>query len=153
MIEELTTLSLETSTEVAIVDKNKLQELKKYKWKLSKDGYVFTMIRRKIVRLQVMVKGKWYDHKNRNKLHNYESNLRLATFTQNLNNRNKFIGNYTSKYKGVSFCRFRKKWKAQISINGKAIALGRYLSEIEAAIAYNKAAVIHHGEFAVLNAV
>jgi hypothetical protein len=52
------------------------------------------------------------------------------------------------KYKGVTFCKTTKKWRAQL--NGH---LGRFNTIEEAAIAYNTAATEYFGEFAHLNKV
>lgn len=63
-------------------------------------------------------------------------------------NRRKRIGNYTSIYKGV-FLNPNGRWRTVI--DGKHV---RYSStEILAAKAYNEAAIIRHGEFAVLNEI
>lgn len=79
-------------------------------------------------------------------------NLRLATPSQNQGNRKKSRSKY-SEFKGVTWDQSRNKWKAHIMVNKKTINIGRFDSEIEAAIAYNSAAVKHFGEFAHLNKV
>jgi hypothetical protein len=56
-----------------------------------------------------------------------------------------------SKHKGVSL--HHGRWRARIQANGKMITLGKFDSEDEAAIAYNHAAKIHHGDFANLNSI
>jgi hypothetical protein len=43
----------------------------------------------------------------------------------------------SSKYRGVSWCRFKKRWVAQITVNYKHILIGRYSTQLEAAQAYN----------------
>lgn len=93
--------------------------------------------------------GLFVDHKNREGLDNRKSNLRLATCRQNNCNSIKKRG--SSKYRGVSYCKRRRKWRATINFNGKHIWLGHFDSEEEAARAYDRAAKIYHGEFAALN--
>ena len=49
--------------------------------------------------------------------------------------------NSTSIYKGVSYIKDKKTWRARIEVKGKALFLGDYKSEAAAARAYNKAAL------------
>ncbi len=65
-------------------------------------------------------------------------------------NRPRFANN-TSGYKGVSLFGRDSKWKAQIQVDGKKRHLGYFDDKIEAAKAYDRAALELHGEFAVLN--
>lgn len=46
---------------------------------------------------------------------------------------------YTSKYRGVSWERSSRKWKASLVIKGKQKTLGRFINEKEAAKAYERA--------------
>lgn len=57
----------------------------------------------------------------------------------------------TSKYRGVSWCKVTKKYRADISVNNKTVYIGVYKNEEEAALAYNEAAKLMHGSKAVLN--
>ena len=92
------------------------------------------------------------DHKDRNKLNCQRENLRKATSQQNKANRNKLI-NCLSIYKGVTFCKRKNLWRAQIGINNTNYNLGYFKDEIEAAKEYNRVALKAFGEFAVLNEV
>jgi hypothetical protein len=95
--------------------------------------------------------AKMVDHKNQNGLDNQRVNLRPATGTQNQGNRRKNKNGVTSAYRGVSWQKDREKFYAQITFNGKVHNLGRFTNQQHAAIAYDKAAVQHFGEFARLN--
>jgi hypothetical protein len=57
----------------------------------------------------------------------------------------------TSRFKGVYRVEKEKKWRAQIEVDGQHISLGLFLSEVDAAAAYNKAAREHFGEMAYQN--
>jgi len=94
------------------------------------------------------------DHIDQNKQNNKVENLRLATRASNCHNRQicKSIKNkMTSKYKGVYWHKPRNRWKARIVFKRKAIELGRFKNEIDAAKAYDKAAKELFKAFAVLN--
>lgn len=87
------------------------------------------------------------DHINGNGLDNREANLRICTRTQNMRNA-AVIENKTSIYKGVGWCKGKKKWRARITHNNKLIYIGRYHDEVRAAQAYDKKAIELFGEFA-----
>lgn len=90
------------------------------------------------------------DHKDRNLLNNQRHNLRKSDWTNNAGNRTKRKG-CSSQYRGVS--RRKNNWEASIKRRGKSFNLGNYNTEIEAALAYNKAASEYYGEFANLNVI
>lgn len=96
------------------------------------------------------------DHINHNTLDNRKCNLRIATMSQNQANqparKAKVNSIRTSKYKGVTKIK-DDRYAAQIFYNRTAHYLGLFDNEIDAAKAYNKAALSVHGEFAYLNDV
>ncbi len=98
------------------------------------------------------------DHADLDGLNNQKYNLRIATRSQNNANKNP-SKNGTSKYLGVCihYNRPRKdgsisfKYYASIRKDKKKKYLGVFDSEENAALAYDEAAKIMHGEFANLN--
>jgi hypothetical protein len=134
----------------------------KYRWILSGDGYNLYAIsemkigpkRTKIVSLHREImkapKGILVDHRNSDGLDNRRANLRLATYSQNNINRPK-KANTSSKYRGVCFEKSCQEWGVFTRVNGKQKRIGRFKNEVEAARAYDRAALKYHGEFARLN--
>lgn len=95
---------------------------------------------------------KFVDHIDTNSSNNLISNLREATKNQNCHNRKSNI-NSSSKYKGVSKHANGRAWVAAISHYNNHTYLGYFKNENQAALAYNRAAVMYHKEFAVLNII
>lgn len=93
-------------------------------------------------------KSIWVDHVDGNGLNNIRTNLRLSDATRNRWNS---ITQSRSGFKGVS--RSGNGWSAKFVTNGKNIYAGHWKTEVEAALAYNDAAVAARGEFARLNEV
>lgn len=92
------------------------------------------------------------DHIDSNGINNQRSNLRKCTHQQNVCNRSK-AKTTTSIYLGVHWKKDRNKWRAAIKSNDSLTHLGYYQNQEEAALAYNKAAISIHGEFAKLNKI
>lgn len=93
------------------------------------------------------------DHKNGNSLDCRKDNLRVADNSLNHANIGKMKRRRaaTSKYKGVHWRKDRNRWSAEIKVKFQHIKLGCYATELEAARAYDAAALQHFGEFARLN--
>ncbi len=89
------------------------------------------------------------DHRNHNTLDNQRENLRVCVHLDNCHNHVKLVG--TSKYKGVCQYDTTGKWRAQICVNHIVKHLGCYINELDAALAYDVAALRYYGEFANLN--
>ena len=94
----------------------------------------------------------YIDHANGNGLDNQVCNLRRCTPQQNRWNSRKASG-YSSAYKGVCWNKKQKSWFATISRDGQTYLNENFNTEIEAAIAYNGAAKLVHGQFARLNVI
>ena len=90
------------------------------------------------------------DHISRLKSDNAVANLRWCTHSENAMNRKK-KPNTTSSYIGVCWCKRCQKWIAYISVDKRVRNLGYFTDELDAASAYNDAAVQFHKEFASLN--
>ncbi len=147
-----------TQNKVAIVDDKDFEFLNKWKWccshgyavkksKMSDGSYNQTRMHRLIA---LPYDGEYTDHINQNKLDNRSENLRTCSKSNNSRNRGKQRNN-TSGYKGVVYHGSSKKWRAQIITDNKYRNLGHYVTKREAALAYNAAAIVLHGEFACLN--
>ena len=145
-------IPLGKSGKFALVDDADFDWLSQLKWRDSCNGYASSGVKSiKMHRLIMQTpKGMHTDHIDGNGLNNQRSNLRICTQSQNGMNRGAQI-NSTSGNKGV-FKR-GKRWKSQIKVGKKIKYLGYFASKTEAAIAYNKAALEHFGEFARLNEV
>lgn len=93
------------------------------------------------------------DHKDHNTLNNCKSNLRRCSRAENNTNRVMLLNKTGPSFKGVHMGtgNYKHKFVAFISVGKKAIYLGTFNTDIEAARAYNEAAIKHHGEFAQIN--
>lgn len=116
--------------------------------------------RRQSARLHRMVLGITdpkiiVDHINGDGLDNRKANLRICTPTENMANRNQQARERSgySKFRGVTWHKGCRKWQVQITSGGKSHHVGLFGSEVDAAIAYNMAAIQLFGEFARLNEV
>ena len=159
-----------TLNQVTIVDNRDYPKVKDYPWCAQKTRYSYYAI--------TTVKcpdGKWrriymhrllmnvfdrlieVDHRDRNGLNNRRKNLRRCTRGQNRVNspkqhRQHRLSRYrSSRFKGVGWDNYKKKWKVGIRHTGRGWFLGYFTSEIDAAQAYNTKALELFGEFAYLN--
>ena len=156
-------ITLSHSKGFVLVDDVEYDQVNKHKWHLSNYGYAIRTDYRggqkKTIMMHRQIMGITdsrveVDHRNTNGLDNRRENLRVCVHAQNGMNRSRNKNN-TSGYKGVCFKKHVKvkNWQAQIAVRGKIIHLGYFNTAMEAALVYNEAALIHHGEFAHLNQV
>jgi len=83
--------------------------------------------------------GYWpnqVDHKNRIKGEDKLDNLQESNSFKNSINVNR--NNFSSIYPGVGFHKSSGKWRARTRVQGKRIEIGRFNTENEAKIAYEK---------------
>lgn len=91
--------------------------------------------------------GMFTDHINGDTLDNRKKNLRQCTLLEN--SRNKRSKRGATGFKGVQ--KRHNAFVARIRVSGVRIYLGYFKSAIEAAKAYDTAAVKHFGDFAEIN--
>lgn len=89
------------------------------------------------------------DHVNSDGLDNRRTNLRIATSQHNHYNFQARSG--SSTFKGVSWNKRAGKWLASIGYEKRRRFLGYFDQEADAALAYDEAARLLHGEFARFN--
>lgn len=128
-----------------VVDKEHFDYLNKWKWYAHKSRNTFYAERtertvsgkRILVQMHHEIIGKKeglvVDHVNGNGLDNRRENLRLITNRQNTQNRHT---ERDSKYPGVGWSKYNKKWCARIRINNDRLHLGYFINEADAYRAY-----------------
>lgn len=89
------------------------------------------------------------DHRNGDTLDNRRSNLRIATNSQNQQNRRLVAGKHP--YKGIQYNRESGKWQTQITVDGTRKYIGMFSTAEQAARGYDAAAREYFGEFAAVN--
>jgi hypothetical protein len=153
-----------TQGKVALVDDEDFEYLNQFRWfsnNMNGKFYVgryITVSKYKQIRISMHrfimkpEKGMVIDHLDRNPLNNQKNNLRICTHSDNMRNCKISIKN-TSGYKGVSFVKKNNTYKSAIKFNKRTIYLGYYIDPIDAARAYNTAAIKYFGEFAHLNKI
>ena len=153
-----------TQGKVAIVDDEDFEYLNQWKWCANNKNGKFYVVRNitasKNKQNSIFMhrfimkpnKGMVIDHLDGNPLNNQKKNLRICTHSENMRNRNLYVNN-TSGFKGVYWHKTTKKWMSYIRINKKSLYLGIYTCPIDAAKAYNDAALKYHGEFAHINKI
>lgn len=157
-----------TKGKVALISPEDLKLVDKYPWHARQNRrggkwYAYTTLPpqdRKTTRsvslhrfLMDAQPGTLVDHKDGDGLNCQRHNMRIANHTQNNAHR---IGKPSwskNTYRGVKWHTRDKRWRACLSLNNKTLHLGSFATEEDAARAYNKGALEHFGEFAVLNEV
>lgn len=101
----------------------------KYDSKLDK---YYCMIKNKRLHRIIMdaPKGLQVDHINHDTLDNRKNNLRLATTSENQQNRESCQSNSKSGIRGVCWDKQRRKWKCHIKLNGKKV-YAKFFDNIE----------------------
>jgi hypothetical protein len=138
----------------AIIDKTDYDKVKKYIWWQRKDNYVLADTEFGRIRLHRLItgakEGEEVDHIDLNPLNNRRSNLRVCTKQNNSFNRTSYK-NSKSGIKGVWYSPANECWCSQITYQNKRVCLGSFSNPVEAAEAYNDAAIKYHEKFAHIN--
>ena len=93
------------------------------------------------------------DHINGVKTEDHVENLRMVTNVENNRSFRTKAQGCTSRFRGVSWKKWHKKWTAVITLDGKNKHLGYFVDEREAARAYDKAAIQYGFNPEALNGV
>jgi hypothetical protein len=142
----------------ALVDDADLPIIAPYRWYLGPFGYAHAKpyignYRKASIYMARLIlqtpKGFETDHINHNRLDNRRANLRVATLQQNRVN----SVSRTGRLRGVQKEPHAATWRARIRVHQRTLCLGQFKTARGAALAYNAAALLHFGEFAVLNTI
>ena len=156
-----------TKGKEALVDDEEYEYLMQWKWHAAKSGRYAARARADsdgpgphLIYMHLVVAARSglsgvIDHRNRQPLDNRRKNLRSATQKRNVQNSRMHRDNIAG-FKGVSQAKRPGWWRARIWTGNREESLGEYYGEvgkIEAARAYNEAALKYFGEFAHVNPV
>ena len=146
-------VKLRNVDEEMLCDVDDWEKLKTHCWYKDSQGYARTTIltpKKSSPAFHTLIftpkEGEEIDHISRNKLDNRKSNLRSATRSQNMQNKD-IISSNTSGITGVRWHSQSGNWAAQINVNKKRINLGYFKNKEDAIKAREEAEVKYFGEF------
>jgi hypothetical protein len=134
--------------------------LSTFRWTLFKAKrvqYAYTVINKKTWPMHRLIMGltdhrQVVDHINYDGLDNRRKNLRVATHSTNMGHcKTKDIKTKSSKYKGVSWVKRAKRYRAHIRLNRYLHVLGYSTDPKECAKMYDAAAIEKFGQYALTN--
>lgn len=135
-----------TRGKTATVDDADFHGLSLHRWHCTAHrggGYAAARIGGKLFYMHAVIlgtpKGMSTDHIDGNGLNNTRSNLRIVTVLQNSFNMVTKQSGTSSIYRGVCWQKRARKWQAQIKVDGRMKYLGLFVSENDAAAAYDAA--------------
>jgi hypothetical protein len=140
---------------VAVVDDADAEVLSQFSWFARPGRSIMYAGRRNGRGLEYMHRflldpgpGVFVDHVDGDGLNNRRSNIRVCDLQGNARNRRK-LAPTSSRFKGVHFA--QGSWVVGIKVDGEQINLGRFQSEVQAALQYDRAARLMFGKFAKTN--
>ena len=142
-----------------LIDKNDYALIGNYHWIINSRGYVCSNtyginvhLARVLFDLPPYSRIQEVDHISGDPLDNRRRNLRLCSTSNNARNRGLRSDSLTG-YKGVSYRSSQGVYIARIVPwpAAKRLFLGKFNTAEEAAVAYDRAAVLYHGEYARTN--
>lgn len=146
--------------EYAKVDEEDYEWLTKLRWSYN-SGYAIHCIRadRRTVKIRMhrMILGvndarAIVDHIDGDRLNNMKSNLRIVDFSLNRHNAITDINKVKlGVFRGVHYRSDRNKYEALFTTKGRKKLLGRFEDILDAAIAYDEAAIKTYGDNAITN--
>lgn len=131
-----------------LIDKEDLEKVIAKKWRFWKGNY-YTGNKNPISIYRFLINPKSnqvIDHINGKRFDNRKCNLRITTQQKNLLNKN-IQSNNNSGVAGVSWDKSRKKWIAEIKMDGIKCYLGRYKNLEDAVFVRYKAELLLFKEF------
>ena len=147
-------MTMECGDTIVLFDTEDYPIISQRQWSIGTHGYVTSGAGKNQVLMHRLIMNLddpnlMIDHINRVKIDNRKCNLRICHTFENAKNRTAQANSKTG-IKGV--CKTADgHFQAQIVINGKAVYLGLYNSEADAASAYDIAHTISAGKFACPN--
>ena len=140
-----------------LVDAADIEAVQSRNWCITTNGYAQNSTKKKTVLMHRFIMGiekdspVQVDHKSTNKCDNRRENLRICTGFDNAKNR-RGKSCAASGAKGVWYIKNRKHpWRSFIQSDKVRIHVGYYSTKEAAVLAYNRAAIQYHGDFARLN--
>lgn len=144
--------TIKVSNKHALIDDEDFPLISAHTWWLTKGGYAYTQVGGRKNNTTILMhrlilsckSGQEVNHKDFNPLNNQRSNLQLCTRSQN-----NMYKRPVARFKGARWT--KNAWQSEIKKDRRYYYLGRFKTELEAALAYNEAAKRLFGEFAYLN--
>lgn len=140
---------------VCLIDACDVPLIEDRKWCLGAGKYVENSGSGGRTKIQKLIFGELpdgfiLDHINRDRTDNRSCNIRVVTVNENRSNMGKRIGSL-SKYIGVSYVKNENVFCARLYKNNKKVFCERFKTEVEAAMARDRAAMKYNGKYACLN--